>query len=116
MLLLTLIHWRFCNAKKWTKYNSQQIEYKSKSRFDNTEEALIRSNSFIIDDAYSEASMDKNDATKHDDSPKMVINNNKKSKPKKVHQKFRNEDDLYSENRCLTADDEHFNFSMQTDE
>lgn len=113
-LTLTFIGWRYFNTNKWNQFNSNRIEFKSNYQAEGTEESLIRSGSFIIDDSFDETPIDDFDIDEHKQCNGIKIDStSKKMKVGKVRT-FRKECDLYSEQRCLTADDEHFDFTLQT--
>lgn len=121
-----LIGWKQCSANKWNRFNSQQIEYKSSCQVEGTDESLIRSDSFVIDDSFGTKLIDDFGLDEHvmeqcnvkiDIKPKKatmdkgsVVNMHK---TKKISDRFGRKCDQYSEKRCLTADDEQFDFALQ---
>lgn len=121
-----LIGWRHFNTNKWNQFNSHQIEFKSNYQAEGTEESLIRSDSFIIDDSFNETLIDDFDVDERtpcngiqiDPTPKKTgvekVSTRATSRTKKSLSRLGKDCDQYSEKRCLTADDEQFDFTMQT--
>lgn len=124
--MLMLTGWKYFSAQKWNQFNSHQVEYKSNYHSDENEGTLIRSNSFIIDDSFNETLIDK--SIDEDSYPDECKNNSKSKKlladkvkinatvpniTKKVSDRLGKNCDPYSEQRCLTIDDEQFDFSLQ---
>lgn len=115
--MLMLTGWKYFSAQKWNQFNSQQIEYKSKYHSDEIEESLVRSNSFIVDDSFSETLIDTNESKSISNSKeKNNSSTNIPNKTKKVSNRLAKTCDQYSETRCLTIDDEQFDFSPQMHE
>lgn len=120
LLTITLIGWKYFKANKWNQFNSQQIEFKSNYPTEGTEESLIRSDSFIIDDSFDETLIDESDVDSTSCNQIKVASNakkvviGKKARTKRNTYRLGKECDQYSEKRCLTADDEQFDFTLQT--
>lgn len=127
--MLLLIGWNQFKSQQWNEFNSQQIEYKSNYHSDEIEEALVRSNSFIIDDSFNETLIDnsidegsspdkcrRNLKSKKSSADKIKINATVPNITKKVSDRLGKNCDQYSEKRCLTIDDEQFDFSLQMHE
>lgn len=128
---LTLIIWKRYKTTKWNQYNSQQIEYISNKNHGGGEEPLIRSNSFVIDDAFDAKLVDGVDVVELPQQnsnntgakPKLMAMNkartttNSTHKMKKISNRSGKLCDQFSEKRCLTADlidDDQFDFSLQS--
>lgn len=125
--VVILTGWKYFATEKWNRFNSHQIEFKSNYHSDENEEILLRSKSFIIDDSFNKTLIDK---TIDEGSQSNQSKNNSKSKKastdktktcatipnitKKVSDRLTKMCDQYSEKRCLTIDDEQFDFSLQT--
>lgn len=124
LITVMLIGWRYFNATKWNQFNSQQIEFKSNYAAD---ESLIRNDSFTLDDSFNETlitdldvddcasgngiKVDSSTVYKKTTLPK--VSKRSANKPKKNSNRTSKECDIYSEKRCLTADDELFDFTPQ---
>lgn len=121
--VLMLTGWKYLGAQKWNKFNSHQIEYKSNNyHSDEHAESLVRSNSFIIEDSFNEKLIDNSTdvESQYDDSEnqsksKKTSTENAivQNKTKKNSDRPTKKCDQYSEKRCLTIDDEQFDFSLQ---
>lgn len=122
-----LIGWKQFSGHKWNRFNSNPIEFKSSYHSDEHDEPLVQSNSFIIDDSFttlidkeniggddlqSEKSKSHSKA-KTITTEKVKVSNNTLNKIKKASD--RKTCDQFSEKRCLTDDDEQFDFSLQID-
>lgn len=150
LLSALLFVWKYFKANKWNHFNSHQIEFKSNYPTEGTEESLIRSDSFQIDNDFvdnetlidcnsteTDVAIDGSDENAHAngnviaavDNDDNINANRTGTKPKhtsveRTKNRFiKNSNrcgrvcDQYSEKRCLmnsTADDEQFDFTLQT--
>lgn len=117
-----LFAWKYFKASKWNHFNSQQIEFKSTYPAEGTEDALIRSDSFQIENSFVDNETLINDGCNDDDVVNHASDDNGGGAIKRAKKKFLKHSnrcgkvcDQYSEKRYLTAfDDEQFDFTPQT--
>lgn len=123
-----LIGWKQLSGHKWNQFNSNPIEFKSNYNSDEHNEPLVRSNSFIIDDSFTTTLINRENIDgdnlqfektnsyskgKNVAAEKAKVSMNTPNKMKKTSE--RKTCDQFSEKRCLTDDDEQFDFSLQID-
>lgn len=122
-----LIGWKHIGNHKWNQFNSNPIEYKSNHHSDDNDEPLVQCDSFIIDDSFTTTLINQVDMDNdsHDGKSGSHLKTKSKSKeassekPKNTHNSNKikigsgKNCDEFSERRCLTDDDEQFDFSMQ---